>query len=128
MHYIALPSERDMALTVNILLNGVHTESVLDTAAMVTLVREDYFNEINFIGESRPTCNLTGINNDPIKGKIIKTVPIMIGRYTFLHSVCVAPIKEDRCLLGIDFLKVTGSIIDLNNGTLDVNGEWYPLR
>ena len=51
MHYIALPSERDMALTVNILLNGVHTESVLDTAAMVTLVREDYFNEINFIGE-----------------------------------------------------------------------------
>ena len=68
------------------------------------------------------------INNDPIKGKIIKTVPIMIGRYTSLHSVCIAPIKEDRCLLGIDFLKVTGSIINLNNGSLDVNGEWYPLR
>ena len=128
MHNIPLPNERDMALTVNILLNGVHTDWVLDTAAMVTLVREDYFNEINFIGESRPTFNLTGINIDPIKGKIIKTVPIMIGRYTFLHTVCVAPIKEDRCLLGIDFNKVTGSIIDLNNGFLDVNGEWYPLR
>ena len=116
-----------MTLTVNILFNGVHTESVLDTAAMVTLVREDYFNEINFTGESGPTCNLTGINNDPIKGKIIKNVPITIGGCTFLHSVCVAPIK-DRCLLGIDFLKVTGSINDLSNDTLDVNGEKVSIK
>ena len=72
VHHIALPSERDMTLTVNILLNGVHKESVIDTAAMVTLAREDFFNEINFTGGSGPTCNLTGINNDPIKGKIIK--------------------------------------------------------
>ena len=126
-HHIPLPSERDMLLTVNILLNGVHTESVLDTAAMVTLVREDYFNEINFTGESGPTCNLTGINNDPIKGKIIKKVPITIGGCTFLHSVCIAPIK-DRCLLGVDFLKVTGSIIDLSNDTLDVNGEKVSIK
>ena len=45
VHHIALPSERDMTLTVNILLNGVHTESVLDTATMVTQVREDYFDK-----------------------------------------------------------------------------------
>ena len=61
---------------------------------MVTLVREDYFNEINFIGESGPTCNVSGINNDPIKGEIIKSVPITIGGCTFLHIVCVAPIKD----------------------------------
>ena len=77
-----------MPLTVNILLNGVHTESVFDTAAMVTLVREDYFNEINFTGESGPTCNLTGINNDPIKGKIIKKC-IYHDRWMHFLAECV---------------------------------------
>ena len=54
-------------------------------------------------------------------------MPITIGGCTFFNSVCVALIK-DRCLLCIDFLKVTGSIIDLSNDTLDLNEEKVSIK
>lgn len=116
-----------MTITVETLLNGVLTNAVVDTAAMVTLVREDYFKIISFQGKLGPTCILTGISEDPLSGQIIHNVPITIGSQTFLHSVCVAPIN-DVCLLGLDFLKATGSIIDLSNDILDIEGEKVPIK
>ena len=116
-----------MTITVETLLNSVVTPAVVDTAAMVTLVREDYFKTISFQGELGPTCILTGISEDPLSGQIIHNVPITIGTQTFLHSVCVAPIN-DLCLLGLDFLKVTESIIDLSNDMLDIEGEKVPIK
>ena len=75
---MSLPSERNMTITVETLLNGVVTNAVVDTAVMVTLVREDYFLSISFKGELGPSCILTGISD---------------GGQTFLHSVWCSPYK-----------------------------------
>ena len=95
---------------------------------MATLVREDYFKTISFQGELGPACILTEISEDPLTGRIIHNVPITIGTQTVLHSACVAPIN-DLCLLGLDFLKVTGRLIDLSkNDILDKEGEIVPIQ
>ena len=46
--------------------------------------------------------------------KMVQNVPFTFGDQTFLHIDCVAPIK-DLCLLGLDFLKVTGCVLDIAN-------------
>ena len=46
---------------------------------------------------------------------------------TFLHTVCVAPIK-DKCLLGLDFLTATGCKLDLVKNCLKVSGERVPVK
>ena len=49
--------------------------------------------------------------------KMVHNVPFTFGDQTFLHTVFVAPIKE-LCLLGLDFLKTTGCVLDLTNDIL----------
>ena len=61
-----------------------------------------------------PVCVLTGIDADSVNGRIVNNVPITVGTQTFLHTVCVAPVR-DTCLLGLDFMTATASVLDLGN-------------
>ena len=53
--------------------------------------------------------------------------PITVGSQTFLHTVCIAPIK-DSCLLGLDFLTATGCKLDLAGNHLYIDGERVPVH
>ena len=70
---------------------------------MVTLVQENLFSKIFRPRNFGPMCVLTGIGEEPVHGQLVHNFPINIGTQTFLHTVCVAPIK-DTCLLGLDSL------------------------
>ena len=51
-------------------------------------------------------------------GKMVHNVPLLtFGGQNFLYLVCVAPINE-LCLLGLDFLKTMGCVLDLANDIL----------
>ena len=60
-------------------------------------------------------------------GRLVHNVPISVGTQTFLHTVCVAPIK-DNCLFGLDFIIATGSVLDLSRNTLTVEDDVMPIR
>ena len=62
-----------------------------------------------------------------MQGYLVPNVPITVGSQTFLHTVCVAPIK-DICLLGLDFLKATGSQLGLGQDVLRICGDAVPLK
>lgn len=94
-----------MTISVSTLIDGQDTEAVIDSAAMVTLVQEGHFRSILSPGKLGQKCILSGIGSDAVHGQIVHNVPITVGTQTFLHTVCVAPIK-DQCLLGLDFLAV----------------------
>ena len=55
-------------------------------------------------------------------GRLVHNVPITICTETFLHTVCAATIK-DICLLGLDFIIVTDTILNLSQHTLTVDDE-----
>ena len=109
---VTLPSHRNLTATVVTLLNGHRTEAIIDSSAMVTLVQRDLFSRVFQPGDMGPSCVLTGIGEEPVHGQLVYNFPINVGTQTFLHTVCVAPIK-DKCLLGLDFLKATGCKLDL---------------
>ncbi|MCG8112848.1 MAG: hypothetical protein N0E59_18995, partial [Candidatus Thiodiazotropha taylori] len=93
---------------------------------MVTLIQEEYFRSICSFKDLGPVCVLTGIGVDPVRGQLVHNVPITVGSQTFLHTVCVAPIK-DLCLLGLDFLKATGCELDLGQDVLRICGDAVPV-
>ena len=93
---------------------------------MVTLIQDSYFRNICAPHYEGQICVLTGIGADPVQGYLVPNVPITVGSQTFLHTVCVAPIK-DICLLGLDFLKATGSQLDLGHDVLRICGDAVPL-
>ena len=103
-----------MNATISTLINGIPTDAILDTAAMVTLIRDDYLQSITDPHQICPVCVLTGIGSDPVHGRIVYNVPITVGTQTFLHTVCFAPVK-DACLLGLDFIQPVFLIWETTN-------------
>ena len=99
---MSLPSQRNLNATISTLVNGIPTYAILDTAAMITLLRDDYLQPLHDPNQIGPVCVLTGISADPVYGRIVYNVPITVGTQTFLYTVCFAPVKDD-CLLGLDF-------------------------
>ena len=121
-----MPSHRNLTASISVLLNGYTTKAIVDSAAMVTLVQDSYFREVCSPQYEGQICILTGIGTDPVQGYLVPNVPITVGTQTFLHTVCVAPIK-DTFLLGLDFLKATGSQLDLGHDVLRICGDTVPL-
>ena len=83
-------------------MNGYTTRAIVDSAAMVTLVQEDYFRKICSPQNVGQVCVLTGISADPVPGYLVPNVPITVSSQTFLYTVYVATVK-DMFLLGLDF-------------------------
>ena len=86
---VTLPSHRDLTVLVDILIGGHPTYAVLDSATMVTLVREDLIGSRLDPKNIGPVCVLSGIRSDPVHGRLVHNVPISVGTQTFLHTVCL---------------------------------------
>ena len=76
---VSLPSQRNLTASINVLINGITTNAVIDTAAMVTLVRDNYLAPLYGSSQLGPVCVLTGIGADPVSGRIVHNVPITVG-------------------------------------------------
>ena len=100
---------------------------VVDSATMVILIGEDLVGSRLDPKTICPVCILSGIGSDPVHDRLVHNVPIYVGTLTFLHTVCVALIKNS-CLIGLDFMIATGSVLDLSTNSLTVDDDVIPIR
>ena len=124
---VSLPISRNLTISVSANINGYETEVVIDSAAMTTLIQEEYFLSICKSNEWGVSVRLTDIAEERVMCKMVHNVPLTFGDQTFLQSVCVAPINE-LCLLGLDFLKATGCVLDLASDILKITGSVFLIK
>ena len=69
-------------------------DGVVDSATMVTLVRNDLIG-VRFDPKNIcPVCVLSGIGSDPVHGRLKHNISISVSTQTFLHTVCVASLID----------------------------------
>jgi len=88
----------------------VPCSALVDTGSTVTLVRPDV---VPGLTQYEPTTvQLRTVTGEltRLKGKGMLTVTL--GGRAVCHPVCIAAV-QDPCILGLDFLKATGCLPDL---------------
>ncbi|CAC5415444.1 unnamed protein product [Mytilus coruscus] len=93
--------------------------SIVDTAAMITLVNEKLIPADN---EDLETVTLRGLGEQLVIGKIIKNTSLDIDRVNIQWDVCKAPLTDD-VILGLDILDTLGAVINLSTATLTINNK-----
>ena len=118
------------SLRVPITLQDRSIKAVIDTAAMVTVISDQIYKEMN---PNPPCLKITTLQtagrNMKMVGRIIGPVSIKLGNVIFPTLVHVAAINNDT-LLGLDFLLRIGAGINLKERHLVVTGatEIVPLE
>jgi hypothetical protein len=130
--------EEDGAVTVLKLSNGVmfrvpvevqgmHLQAVVDTAAQVTLVSEEFYKSL----DPAPPIRMEVVMNTAGKGMqmngyIAGPFQVVLGTHLFTVEISVAPIEEDM-LLGLDFLEANGVSLHLKEKELQISGDVIPM-
>jgi hypothetical protein len=118
-------------------VQGMQLQSVVDTAAQVTLVSEEFYKSLDPAPPIRKEVVMnTAGKGMQMNGYIAGPFQVVLGKHLFTVEIYVAPIEEDM-LLGLDFLEanevslhlqekeLAGDIIpmSLGTGSLLVNEE-----
>ncbi|KFD51381.1 hypothetical protein M513_07786 [Trichuris suis] len=97
---------------------------LVDTGAGRTLLRSDEFRRIRGQWELSP-CNVCLLSAGGTALDVMGTVllPLQVGEKTFDMEVIVVDKLQFAGLLGIDFLKLHGFVVDLARGTLSCSEQ-----
>ena len=118
------------ALKVPVTVQGVALKSVIDTAAMVTIISDRVYRKMAVKPELLKTAILKTAGRDQkLNGQVVGPVSLKLGESLYSVLVHVAPIYEDM-LLGLNFLIEHGLEINVTEQYLLVrqNKEKIPLE
>ena len=118
------------ALKVPVTVQGVALKSVIDTAAMVTIISDRVYRKMAVKPELLKTAILKTAGHDQkLNGQVVGPVSLKLGESLYSVLVHVAPIYEDM-LLGLNFLIEHGLEINVTEQYLLVrqNKERIPLE
>ena len=130
--------EADGAVTVLKLSNGVmfrvpvevqgmQLQAVVDTAAQVTLVSEEFYKSLDPAPPIRKEVVMnTAGKGMQMNGYIAGPFQVVLGTHKFSVEIYVAPIEENM-LLGLDFLEANGVSLHLKEKELQIAGEVIPM-
>jgi hypothetical protein len=113
-------------ILVPIEINGVPLYAILDTAAQVTVVSNDFFKKYLSTVSFMCTVSLTGINGKALPAYVTEDILLRIGSHVFKWHVTVADI-QDTCILGLDFISYFKLDIKLSENVLLIDSERIPL-
>ena len=131
--------EEDGAVTVLKLSNGVmfrvpvevqgmQLQAVVDTAAQVTLVSEEFYKSLDPAPPIRKEVVMnTAGKGMQMNGYIAGPFQVVLGTHLFTVEIYVAPIEEEM-LLGLDFLEANGVSLHLKEKELQIAGDVIPMR
>lgn len=115
--------EKGCSLVTEVQLEGKTISAVIDTAAQVTVVSEKIAGDVTKLLQPSENVRLKGANiGTQFPAKVVKDVRIAIGGKEYVWDVFVAPISDDM-LIGLDFLTKCAAVINLEKGTLTVEGQ-----
>ena len=114
-------------MIVPVTINKRRVNAVIDSGAQVSVISQEFHSSFkSTLGRFSHSVNLkTAGIDDFMKASLLNDIQIGIGAETFNWKLYVAPIT-DQCIIGLDFLKATGAVIDLENGTLTLNNNTTP--
>ena len=120
-------------LTVTGFIHDVPCRFTIDTGADVTILSHrlyqvyDPLNETHGLEASGENEKLKGLNGHviPVVGKT--SLPLQLGERMSTHRVWIARIQED-CILGTDFLKKEGCVIDYPQQILRMEKVEIPIH
>ncbi|KAJ8032728.1 Retroviral-like aspartic protease 1 [Holothuria leucospilota] len=110
-------------------VNGVDVKFLIDTGSKFTLLHADVWQLLpDSVRRSLEPCNLplVGAGGEPLKVQGKGVVNLALGKVRTKHTIYVANIVNSG-ILGIDFLKGYGGILDLHNGYLQFGSEYVKL-
>ena len=113
---------------VPILIQGVKTFAVVDTAAEVTIISDKLYESL----EEKPKMIKEVVMNTAgrdlkMKAHMVFPVRLKLGEKVYEEQIYVAPI-EDEMLLGIDFLEKHKADIDICERQLKLDGITLPMQ
>ena len=119
-------SSNSGTLFIPINLQGVRTDAVVDSAAQVTEVSRELWEHICETPPSVGQVVLCGADNaSKMKADIVDGVSLQVGGHTYPWRICVASIS-DKIILGMDFLRATHCLVDLEHDCLTIDKEVIP--
>ena len=111
------------SLIIPIRINGVKTSAVVDTAAQVTVVSRKLWGQLKDPPEENENVVLKGAAEGSRMGAAVAPgVRLKVGGQEHKWTVHVAHIT-DSCILGLDFLKKKGCVVDLIEDTIQIGQE-----
>ena len=110
-------------------VNGSQVNALVDTSASVSILHENFFSRIKRKNTElrRTEQTILGANNDPLELCGIAEVEIELGKTRVQQEVRVCKNLSQLILLGVDFFKPHGCIVDFAAENIELYGEKRPL-
>jgi predicted aspartyl protease len=104
-------------------VQGMQLQAVVDTAAQMTLVSEEFYKSLDPAPPIRREVVMnTAGKGMQMNGYIAGPFQVVLGTHQFSVEIYVAPIEEEM-LLGLDFLEANGVSLHLKEKKLQIAGE-----
>jgi hypothetical protein len=114
-------------LRVPVEVQGMQLQAVVDTAAQVTLVSEEFYKSLDPAPPIRKEVVMnTAGKGMQMDGYIAGPFEVVLGTHQFSVEIYMAPIEEEM-LLGLDFLEANGVSLHLKEKELQIAGDVIPM-
>jgi hypothetical protein len=114
-------------LRVPVEVQGMQLQAVVDPAAQVTLVSEEFYKSLDPAPPIRREVVMnTAGKGMQMNGYIAGPFQVVLGTHQFSVEIYVAPIEEEM-LLGLDFLEAHGVSLHLKEKKLQIAVEAIPM-
>ncbi|CAC5414740.1 unnamed protein product [Mytilus coruscus] len=115
-------------LVLGISINDVTVNAVIDTAAQVTLMSEEFAKKLKPPVMFKGSLMLKGAGKDnSITARYTERVTVKVGKIDTKWKIIVAKIN-DQVILGLDFLKHLDAVIDLTDLSITIRGEKHLIN
>ena len=109
-------------------INAQMVEAVVDSGAQVSVMSRSFYDGLEDKPKVVEKIRLKGASSSGVMmGCRVDSVRVAIvdGHEGYYMTMYVADIS-DNCILGMDFLKARGAIIDLSRGCCQLRGQLWP--
>ena len=112
-------------MTIQINIKGKRILAVVDTAAQATIIREKFIQNLNIPVRPNTSIGVRGVGHIQTKGKLLSQLTIQVGKKYYPVDVLVMD-NTDPFIVGLDFLKSVGAVLDINANIVIIGDEVTP--